>query len=323
MSDAGQTRDRGMVGRAPWIAGLIFALAAAVCFASIPSLARLAYDGGSDPLTVAFLRSLMGSLALVMMILIFRRPILLPRRAWPLTFLATLSWFVTNVSYLAAVFYLPVGLACLLLYCFPFVAAALLPLSGAGGLGARGFGAGLLALVGLGLAVATVYGELDPQGLLFALLAAAGASITVLVSRRLAGLHDVFSITVYVNLGGALLLAGALVPLGGFSLPYAFTGWAGLVGASAFYAVAIVVQFAAMGLSCPGRLGPRLGPRLGLVSYAEPLLTIAIAAVVLGELLAPVQFLGALLVTAALVLLAWQPQADPQRQGKVATTSRD
>ena len=183
MSGAGQTRDRGMVGRAPWIAGLIFALAAAVCFASIPSLARLAYDGGSDPLTVAFLRSLMGSLALVMMILIFRRPILLPRKAWPLTFLATLSWFVTNVSYLAAVFYLPVGLACLLLYCFPFVAAALLPLSGAGDLGARGFGAGLLALVGLGLAVATVYGELDPQGLLFALLAAVGASITVLVSR--------------------------------------------------------------------------------------------------------------------------------------------
>ena len=155
-------------------------------------------------------------------------------------------------------------------------------------------------------------------GLIFA-LAAAGASITVLVSRRLAGLHDVFSITVYVNLGGALLLAGALVPLGGFSLPYAFTGWAGLVGASAFYAVAIVVQFAAMGLSCPDRLGPRLD----LVSYAEPLLTIAIAAVILGELLAPVQFLGALLVTAALVLLAWQPQADPQRQGKVATTSRD
>lgn len=320
MSDTGQTRDRGMVRRAPWIAGLIFALAAAVCFASIPSLARLAYDGGSDPLTVAFLRYLMGSLALVMMILIFRRPILLPRKAWPLTFLATLSWFVTNVSYLAAVFYLPVGLACLLLYCFPFVAAALLPLSGAGDLGARGFGAGLLALVGLGLAVATVYGELDPQGLLFALLAAAGASITVLVSRRLAGLHDVFSITVYVNLGGALLLAGALVPLGGFSLPYAFTGWAGLVGASAFYAVAIVVQFAAMGLSCPA---PRLGSRLSLVSYAEPLLTIAIAAAILGELLAPVQFLGALLVTAALVLLAWEPQADPQRQGKAATTSRD
>ena len=80
------------------------------------------------------------------------------------------------------------------------------------------------------------------------------------------------------------------MPLGGFSLPYAFTGWAGLVGASAFYAVAIVVQFAAMGLSCPdrlgARLGPRLGPRLDLVSYAEPLLTIAIAAVILGELLA-------------------------------------
>ena len=305
MSEIGQTRDRG-VGRAePWIAGLLFALAAAVSFASIPVLARLAYDGGSDPLTVAFMRYLMGSLALVMMILIFRRPILLPRKAWPLTILVTLSWFVTNVSYLAAVFYLPVGLASLLLYCFPFVAALLVPLSAAGGLGGRRFTATLLALLGLGLAVATVYAELDPQGLVFALLAAAGATVTVLVSRRLVGLHDVFSITVYVNLGGALLLAAALMLLGGFSLPYAFTGWAGLVGASAFYAVAIVVQFVAMGLSCPGRLG--------LVSYAEPLLTIAIAAVILGELLGPVQYLGALLLTAALVLLAWQPQADSQK----------
>ncbi len=69
---------------------------------------------------------------------------------------------------------------------------------------------------------------------------------------------------------------------------------------------AIVVQFAAMGLSRPGRLG--------LLSYAEPLLTIAIAAVILGELLAPLQFLGALLVTAALVLLAWQPQANSQER---------
>jgi len=304
MSEIGQTQERS-VGRAdPWIAGLLFALAAAVSFASIPTLARLAYDGGADPLTVAFMRYLMGSLALVMMILMFRRPILLPRKAWPLTVLVTLSWFVTNVSYLAAIFYLPVGLACLLLYCFPFIAALLVPLSGARALDGRRLGAALLALIGLGLAVATVHGELDPQGLVFALIATAGASVTVLVSRRLAGLHDVFSITVYVNLGGALLLAAALMLLGGFSLPYAFTGWAGLVGASAFYAVAIVVQFAAMGLSRPGRLG--------LVSYAEPLLTIAIAAVILGELLAPVQFLGALLVTAALVLLAWQPQAGSQ-----------
>ncbi len=306
MSEFGQTRERS-VGRAdPWVAGLLFALVAAVSFASIPTLARLAFDGGSDPLTVAFMRYLMGSLALVMMILMFRRPILLPRKVWPLTALVTLSWFVTNVSYLAAIFYLPVGLACLLLYCFPFVAALLVPISGARVLNGRKLGAGLIALIGLGLAVGTVYGDLDPQGLIFALVAAAGASVTVLVSRRLAGLHDVFSITVYVNLGGALLLAAALMLLGGFSVPYAFTGWAGLVGASAFYAVAIVVQFAAMGLSCPGRLG--------LVSYAEPLLTIAIAAVILGELLAPLQFLGALLVTAALVLLAWHPQARSQNR---------
>ena len=132
MSDIGQTQDRGIGRSDPWIAGLLFALVAAVSFASIPTLARLAYDGGSDPLTVAFMRYLMGSLALVMMILMFRRPILLPRKAWPLTVLVTLSWFVTNVSYLAAVFYLPVGLACLLLYCFPFLAALLVPLSGAG-----------------------------------------------------------------------------------------------------------------------------------------------------------------------------------------------
>ena len=315
MSEIGQTRARS-AGRAdPWIAGLLFALAASVSFASIPTLARLAYDGGSDPLTLAFLRYLMGSLALVMMILIFRRPILLPRKAWPLTLLVTLSWFVTNVSYLAAIFYLPVGLACLLLYCFPFVAALLVPLSGAGPLGGKRLGAVALGALGLGLAVATV--QLDLQGLVFALLAAAGATVTVLVSRRLVDLHDVFSTTVYVNLGGALLLAAALMLLGGFSLPYAFTGWAGLVGASAFYAVAIVVQFAAMGLSCPARLAPRLG----LVSNAEPLLTIAIAALILGELLAPVQFLGALLLTVALVLLAWPSRAEAS--GKVATISRD
>lgn len=312
MSEIEQSAARSRPRAEPWAAGLVFALIAAFSYGSIPALARVAYDGGSDPLTVAFMRYMMGTSALVMMILIFRRPILLPRKAWPLTALVTLSWFVTNVSYLAAIFYLPVGLACLLLYCFPLMAAVLLPLLDGGRLGQRQVLALLLAPLGLGLAVATVYDSLAMEGLFFALLAAAAATVTLLVSRRLVVLHDVFSITVYVNLGGALVLAAALGLLGGFSFPYALSGWGGLVGASSFYAIAIVIQFAAIGLTA--------SPQAGMASITEPLITIAVAALVLGELLAPEQFLGALLLTAALALLAWQP-AQPSQA--VPTTSRD
>ena len=311
MTDIGQSTAKSEAATTPWVAGLLFSLVAALSYACVPALARIAYDGGSDPLTVAFMRSLMGTTALVMMILIFRRPILLPRKAWGVTVLATLSWFVTNVSYLAAIYYLPIGLASLLLFCFPFLAALLVPLLESGAFVRRNLAALVVALGGLGLALASVFHTLPMEGLCFGLLAAAGATVTALVSRRLVALHDVFSITVYVNIGGAVILGGALALLGGFSFPFALSGWGGMVGAGVFYAIAIVIQFAAIDLTGPARTG--------VVAYAEPLITIALAAVILGELLAPEQFLGALVMTAALVFLAWRPATTTSR---VDTTSR-
>lgn len=296
MSDVGKTlANTESQARFPAL-GSIFALLAAFSFAAVPTLVQVAYNGGADPLTVAAGRYLIGSCALLLMILMFRRPILLPRSAWPYTLLVTLSWFLTNVSFLAAIFYLPVGLAVLLLFSFPLLAAAAAPLFDGTPFGRSQMASFALGLVGLGLTLFKFQSTPDLQGVFFALVAACGACVTTLVSRRLVGLHDIFTITVYVNLGGALLVAGALALLGGFSFPYAFSGWGGLVGASAFYAVAIVIQFAASGLTGPARTG--------LLSNAEPLLAIVIAAVLLGEVLLPEQYLGAFILTTALILLA-------------------
>ena len=280
--------------------GLCFAIVAAVFYGSIATLAKLAYDGGSDILSVAFMRYVAGTGALILMILICRRPILLPRKAWLLTLLVMLSWLIANVSFLASLRYLPVGLAAMMLYTFPFIVAVAAPLLEGGGVGARQAGALLMALAAVGLALGTAAGDLEAYGAFLAGLAAAGSAITFIVSRRLVALHDVFAVTVYVNLGGGLLLGAALFASGGIAFPYALSGWAGFVGTGTFYAVAIVAQFAAIFLAGPLRTAP--------VFNIEPLIAVLVAAALIGQFLNAWQWLGALLLTGSLMLLTWAPR---------------
>ena len=85
---------------------------------------------------------------------------------------------------------------------------------------------------------------------------------------------------------------------GNWALPEVTWGWWPLAGGALCYAVAINLMF----------LGTRLAgaARSSMILNLEPVLTIAIAAVLLGERLVPLQLFGAALVIAAVAMTSFK-----------------
>jgi drug/metabolite transporter (DMT)-like permease len=112
------------------LTGNILALAAAVAFALTNAAASLAFQGGSNPSTLAALRFVLPALVLTVWLGIQRRPLRLPRRdAWIAAALGVLtaaySW-----ALLSAIGAIPLALAILIFYLFPLVATVILVLFG-------------------------------------------------------------------------------------------------------------------------------------------------------------------------------------------------
>lgn len=132
-------------------------------------------------------------------------------------------------------------------------------------------------------------------GVAFALVAAAvfGAALA-LTQHEVAGLDGRLRTVVTMGLVG--LLAFVAVQLqGGFHLPQAAAGWWGLAGLTVCYGTAFTIMFTLL-------------PKLGVVGSSpimnvEPVAALVMAWALLGQAIAPVQVLGALIVVGAVMVL--------------------
>jgi len=110
-------------GRAA-LKGLLLMVAATTALGLFPIGARYAYEAGGTPETLSVLRHLFSMF--FMMILLARnsdvpvwRPPRLPRNLWSTVFVMGVLLAIFSWAYFAAVHYIPVSLAVLMLYTFP------------------------------------------------------------------------------------------------------------------------------------------------------------------------------------------------------------
>jgi drug/metabolite transporter (DMT)-like permease len=192
----------------------------------------------------------------------------------------------------------------LLLYGYPgivLIAAALLGRErvSAQRAGALAVATGGVVLVMLGGGA----GAMDPLGVVLALGSALAYAGYVLAADHLGGALDPFELAALVATGAAVALMAAGAASG--SLHFAALGpraWADAAGLAALCTVLpMVTLYAGM-----RRVGPATA---SIVSCAEPVLTVALAVVLLGERLGPVQAAGGALVVLAVLLI--------QRRGTV------
>ena len=56
-----------------------------------------------------------------------------------------------------------------------------------------------------------------------------------------------------------------------------------------------------------------------LISTAEPVMSMVVAMILLGEIILPIQWLGAVFIIAGVILLQVRPQAKPKPKVNIAT----
>lgn len=265
--------------------------------------ARWAYDAGVDLWGILLPRFVIAALVFSLIVRVRRLRIPHGRHAG-LAGLGAL-YVMQALCFFGALQFIPAGMVALLLYLFPVFVVL-----GSRALGQeRLTGRRLLALVTgvAGVALAIGPGALagpegpDPRGVALGVAAACVYAAYILAGTRATRDVPPLAASAAIMSGSAALVAALVVvrwALGhDIAWPADPAGW-GAVGAAALVSTVIAVSTFFAGLA---RLG---ASRTAVVSTLEPLVTVALAALLLDEHLGVFQALGGALVLAAALLIA-------------------
>lgn len=289
------------------LAGIILVAISAVAFATLGILGRYAYAEGMDALTIMALRFSLAALVLLALLAARREPLPRGRTLISLVGMGAIGYVAQTFCYLTALKYASPGLVALLLYLYPVFVAILSAIWLHEPVGRRKAFTLALALIGLTLTVGPAGGQW--LGALLAISAAVIYSLYILVGARV--MRQVSAIqssaVIFISAGA---MSGLLMMANGPHLPTTAAGWAVIVAMVVISTVVPVVAFLA-GLA---RIGPT---NAAMVSTLEPVVTVVLAAVLLGETLQPVTLLGGGLILLAVLLLA-RDELRPGAAGRAA-----
>lgn len=307
--------------------GLAFAVLAAFAFGVGGPFVRPLLDAGWSSSAAVLCRCAGTFLVLVVpaLLLLRGRWSVLRRNALVLVVYGAFAVIGTQLLYYSAITHMPVGAALLIEYLAP----VLLVVWTWGRTRRRPGGrvlvgsvlavAGLLLVVDLGGA-----GGVDPVGPILALLAAVGAAIYYVLNARIdPELHPIVLLAASMLVGCVLLVLLAVIGL--TPLTFAFED-VRLAGAPAPWwlsaGVMVLVSTSAaylLGIAGGARLGSRVSSFVGLL---EVLFAVLAAWVLLGDLPAPVQLVGGVLILAGVVLVKLQREVPEVAAAEVHTARR-
>lgn len=279
--------------------GIACALGAAALYGMVPNFARAAYVNGIPPIETTLFRTLAIVLVFATVAAAQRVRLTLPRQALPSFIGQSVATLFVSVAYLGSVQFIPVGLAVIIFYLFPILIMLLAPVVEGQRPGMLRVLIAILAFCGLAIAVGPSFESLDIRGILLAGLGAAGATLQFFSGRTISRYMKpaAFGSLVHLVILPPILLIALAAGSGSLQmLPGGTATSLGLLfvaGVAAVYVVAYMVQM----------LSLRFAPASSVAPFynLEPVITTAVAAVILGERLQTNQYAGAGLVLAALV----------------------
>src|SRR3954451_19288467 len=281
--------------------GLLLCLVSAAGFGAMAIFAKEAYATGLDVPTLLALRFPIAAAMLWTLIGLRRRP--LGSRRGLLAGGVLGLWYAAQAGlFFSALERIDAGLASLLLYAYPALVTV-----GAFALGRerpnrRRVGALLLASAGVVLVLAGGgTGVLDAVGAALALGAAGAYTVYILASDRMAATTPPVPFAASVVTGAAAAVAVTALVRGGVHVSGEGLMWTAIL-ASVSTVMPIVLFMAGL-----ARVGPSTA---AIASTIEPPFTVALAWIVFGETLRPLQLAGGALVLSAVVLLQLRRSAD-------------
>uniref|UniRef100_C6E7B0 EamA domain-containing protein n=1 Tax=Geobacter sp. (strain M21) TaxID=443144 RepID=C6E7B0_GEOSM len=278
--------------------------ASAAGFATLGILIKSAFSGGANITTVLAGRFLVASFFLFIYLKVRKTPLAIGRRSsLHLLLMGMIGYGGMSMLYANAINYLPASLTGMLLYTYPALVTVIAlvlreeSFNAAKGVALVVCSAGLVLLLGASFEGARLEGVLSVLG------AAGIYSCYIIIGNRILKNIDplVTSLWVCASAGFTFLLYG--VATGGLTLDLAPAGWLSILGIALFPTlIAVVAMFA--GLRQVG------ATNASIISMLEPLITVLLSALLLGERITALQgFGGAVLLFGGLILQLWGQEA--------------
>ena len=271
-------------------------LSCAVFFSLITTFSRLAYNAGANPLTLVEARSVAFILVIGGFQLIARRSLALPRRTFIATFPMALGILLMSVGYLSSVYFIKVSLAVVLLYSFPLLVGLLAAVSGRERIRLPKALAMLVAFGGLVMAIGLETESVDWRGVALVMMAALGIAGNLTFSGPYLEGVDSLTVNVWNNFWGSVALGAYLALSADVALPATGLGWAALGAVIGCYIVGLACMFGALKYLPPSQSAVMLN--------LEPVISILVAGLLLGEVTHLLQWLGVFIMLAALCFSA-------------------
>lgn len=281
--------------------GTLAILGSSLGYGGLAVLAKIALDRGVDVVPLLAWRFMVAASILWIVTLATGRRLPGRRHARNIVLLGVL-YSANSVAFMIGLDRIPAGLASLVFFTYPAVVVLLSRVFLAEPLTRRRVLSLLLATAGCSLIVGQGIASVDLVGILWILLAVAMIACFILTSHRvMADVPAVGGTAILITTTASLMTATGLAQ-GGLGVPTDTTTILVLV-ALGVTATAIPVTLFLLGIQW---IGPA---RASIFSTLEPLITVLLAAAVLGERLLPLQILGGLLILGGVVWLRLERSA--------------
>ena len=274
--------------------GIIYMLLSGTGVVFLPTTAKLAYESGSDVLTVAFSRGIIAVLILLSAAIIIKQSLRLPRGMLLHSLVVGIAGALFVYGIFGAIVSINISLAILILYLYPMALAVYEHFAGSIQMRAVQWLWGTIAFAGLMLIMGVNIAQISFIGVALAVLAMLSSVVITLVNGKVVEQVGSLVSNLYMSLWGVAIFGLALLLFGQFNQPQTTIGWIALSGNGVAYCISWVAFFS----------GARIlgATRAAMITLIEPPMAAVFAWFIFGETFTLLQWFGFAVVLASLVM---------------------
>jgi len=278
-----------------YLIGVFLIIVSGISFGAAAIFARFAYEAGTNPITLLFLRFGIASICMIFIILVRKNPLPRGRILIGLVLMGALGYVGQSFCYFTGLTLASAGLVALLLYLYPAIVTVISVIFLKEPVSKLKITVLVLALAGTVLTIGPAGGG-QPLGIILSLGAAFIYSIYILVGSKIVKQGTAIQSSTVIIISAAVVYGG-LISIQGPAFPVTLSGWISVIALALISTVLAVVTFLA-GLE---RVGPTNAATLSTI---EPVVTVTLASLVLGEIITPLRIAGGMMILLAVIFLA-------------------
>jgi drug/metabolite transporter (DMT)-like permease len=294
--------------------GSLLALVSSVVFALNVSCVPLIYDGGGNIHAINLVRPLAFLAFVGLWIMVGRGTLRLPSTQMAGAVLIGGLLCILFYALNAAVAFIPVGLAVLVMYIYPMLVAFASALLGRGRLSWPVLAVLVVIFAGLALALSAPVAALEWRGVALAVGASFTMCVMILLGEATMDGHDSKTVMFYAMISASVIMLALLASGVPFVFPSTSEGVTAMVAATSAYVIATSLLFVTVTM-----IGPL---HFAVIDNTAPVWATLIGIFLVGENAGLIQWIGMIMVVAGVTAVQFL-QAPAHRQASPEIVRRD